>query len=313
VYVNEASGQQPKGVSPDTVAPGGRPVVPNRPAGARGGFDTPAPNEVARPLTEAKAADTGGPSAHRNARIGVSTYPLGTGDVIRVTVFQQPDMTTETRITESGTLTFPLLGPIEVVGLNSKELEAKIANLLKARGFVKDPQVTATIVQFKSRQISILGHVAHPGRYPLEEGSYTLTEALALAGGLTEDAADDVLLLRQRDGKTITVSVDLPALFRSNGALIDPEVIGGDTIYVDRYPYFYVYGEVQRPGVYRLQKGMTMMQALSVGGGFTLRAAKKDIQVNRRDAKTGKVTTFMAQLNDLLLPDDVVYIKESLF
>jgi len=268
---------------------------------------------VARPLTEAKAGDTGGPSAHRNARIGVSTYPLGTGDVIRVTVFQQPDMTTETRITESGTLTFPLLGPIEVVGLNSKELEAKIANLLKARGFVKDPQVTVTIVQFKSRQISILGHVAHPGRYPLEEGSYTLTEALALAGGLTEDAADDVLLLRQRDGKTITVSVDLPALFRSNGALIDPEVIGGDTIYVDRYPYFYVYGEVQRPGVYRLQKGMTMMQALSVGGGFTLRAAKKDIQVNRRDAKTGKVTTFMAQLNDLLLPDDVVYIKESLF
>jgi len=129
---------------------------------------------------------------------------------------------------------------------------------------------------------------------------------------VTEDAADEVLLLRQRDGKTITVSVDFPALFRSNGALTDPEVIGGDTIYVDRYPYFYMYGEVQRPGVYRLQKGMTMMQALSVGGGFTLRASRKDIQVNRRD-KAGKITTFTAQLNDLLLPDDVVFIKESLF
>jgi polysaccharide export outer membrane protein len=191
-------------------------------------------------------------------------------------------------------------------------LESKIGALLKSRGFVKDPQVTVTITVFKSRQISVIGHVSRPGRYPLEEGSYTLTETIALAGGLTEDASDEVLLLRQRDGKTVTVSVDLPALFRSNGALTDPEVIGGDTIYVDRYPYFYMYGEVQRPGVYRLQKGMTMMQALSVGGGFTLRASKKDIQVNRRD-KAGKITSFTAQLNDLLLPDDVVYIKESLF
>jgi polysaccharide export outer membrane protein len=312
--VHEAIAQQPKSTAPDAVAPGGRPVVPNRPAGARGGFDTPSPGEAVHSTPEAaKSADTGGPSAHRIARVGVSTYPLGTGDVVRVTVFQQPDMTTETRVTESGTLTFPLLGQVEVAGLNTKELEAKIANLLKTRGFVKDPQVTVTISQFKSRQISIIGHVSHPGRYPLEEGSYTLTEAIALAGGVTEDAADDVLLLRQRDGKTITVSVDLPTLFRSNGALTDPEVIGGDTIYVDRYPYFYMYGEVQRPGVYRLQKGMTMMQALSVGGGFTLRASKKDIQVNRRDARTGKITTFVAQLNDLLLPDDVVYIKESLF
>jgi len=227
-------------------------------------------------------------------------------------VFQLPDMTTETRITETGTLTIPLLGPVEVTGLNSRELEAKVAALLKSRGFVKDPQVTVTITQFKSRQISIIGHVNRPGRYPLEEGNYTLTETIALAGGVTEDAADEVLLLRQRDGKTITVSVDFPALFRSNGALTDPEVIGGDTIYVDRYPYFYMYGEVQRPGVYRLQKGMTMMQALSVGGGFTLRASRKDIQVNRRD-KAGKITTFTAQLNDLLLPDDVVFIKESLF
>jgi polysaccharide export outer membrane protein len=310
----EVAAQQPKTTAPDATPQGGKPVVPNRPAGARGGFDAPAPGETARPAPDAaRPADTGGPSTHRASRSGVSTYPLGTGDVVRVIVFQQPDMTTETRVTESGTLTFPLLGPVEVAGLNTKELEAKIANLLKARGFVKDPQVTATVVQFKSRQVSIIGHVNRPGRYPLEEGTYTLSEAIALAGGVTEDAADEVLLLRQRDGKTITVSVDLPTLFRSNGALTDPEVIGGDTIYVDRFAYFYVYGEVQRPGVYRLQKGMTLMQALSVGGGFTMRASRKDVQVNRRDARTGKITTFVAQLNDLLLPDDVVYIKESLF
>src|SRR5690349_9518082 len=303
--------EQSKAVAPDPAAPTGRPATANKPPGNRGGFD--APSDGGRPADSARAADAGGPSSHRAARSGVSTYPLGTGDVVRIAVFQQPDLGTETRITESGTLTFPLLGPIDVAGLNTKELEAKVAGLLRSKGFVKDPQVTATITAFKSRQVSIIGHVNRPGRYPLEEGTYSLTETIALAGGVTEDAADEVLLLRQRDGKTITVSVDLPTLFRSNGALTDPEVIGGDTIYVDRYPFFYVYGEVQRPGVYRLQKGMTLMQALSVGGGFTLRASRKDVQVNRRDSKTGKITTFVAQLNDLLLSDDVVYIKESLF
>lgn len=310
--VADASAQQ-KPSAPDATPQGGKPVVPNRPTGARGGFDTPAGTEGAPRAESGKPADTGGPSGHRDARVGTSTYPLGTGDVVRITVFQQPDMTTEARVTESGTLTFPLLGPVEVAGLNTKEVEAKIASSLRVKGFVKDPQVTVTVVQFKSRQISIIGRVLRPGRYPLEEGMYTLTEAIALAGGTSEDAADEVLLLRQRDGKTITVSVDLPTLFKSNGALTDPEVIGGDTIYVDRYPYVYMYGEVQRPGVYRLQKGMSLMQALSVGGGFTLRASRKDVQINRRDARTGKIITFTGQLNDLLLPDDVVYVKESLF
>src|SRR5262245_48322107 len=157
-----AVAQQPRATAPDSTPQGGKPVVPNRPAGVRGGFDNPAPGELVRPVPDAaKPADTGGPSAHRG-RSGVSTYPLGTGDVVRVTVFQQPDMTTETRVTESGTLTFPLLGPIDVAGLNTKELEARIANLLKTRGFVKEPQVTATIMQFKSRQISIIGHVNRP-------------------------------------------------------------------------------------------------------------------------------------------------------
>ncbi len=204
-----------------------------------------------------------------------------------MTVFQQPDMMTETRVAETGTITFPLIGPVEVGGGTAKQAEDKIVRLLKSKGFVKDPQVNVTVLQFNSQQVSVLGHVNRPGRYPLQEGTYRLTDVIAMAGGVSPDGADSVTLVRQRGGKTITLEVDLPALFKSNGALINPEVVGGDSIYVDRYPYFYIYGEVQRPGVYRLEKGMTVMQALSVGGGFTLRAARKDIQINRRD-KTGQ-------------------------
>jgi polysaccharide export outer membrane protein len=133
-----------------------------------------------------------------------------------------------------------------------------------------------------------------------------------LAGGIAVDGADTVILVRQRGGRTITLEIDLPALFKSSGSLTNPEVVGGDSVFVERYPVFYVYGEVQRPGVYRLEKGMTLIQALSVGGGFTLRAAKKDVQINRRD-KAGKIQTRTGDLNDPLLPDDVVYVKESLF
>jgi polysaccharide biosynthesis/export protein len=239
-------------------------------------------------------------------------YVLGTGDVVRVTVFQQQDMLTETRVAETGTITVPLVGPVEVGGGTAKQAEDRIAKLLKSRGFVKDPQVNVTVLQFNSQQVSVLGHVNRPGRFPLQEGTYYLTDIIALAGGVALDGADIATLIRLRAGKTITLEVDLPALFRSNGTMTNPEVVGGDSVFVDRYPYFYIYGEVQRPGVYRLEKGMTVMQALSVGGGLTLRASKKDIQLNRRD-KSGKVVTAGVQLNDQLLPDDVVYVKESLF
>ena len=221
-------------------------------------------------------------------------------------------MATESRVSEAGTLTFPLLGAIEIDGLSPKQVEDKIGGLLKLRGFVREPQVNVNVLQFRSKQISVLGHVNRPGRYALEEGQYNLTDILALAGGTAGDASDTVILVRRREGKAITLEVNLPEVFRSNGALVTPEVIGGDAIYVDRYPVFYIYGEVQRPGVYRLEQGLSLMQALTMGGGFTPRAAKGNIQINRR-SNDGKIGSFVAQYGDRLLPDDVVFIKESLF
>lgn len=292
-----AFGQQGKATAPG-AAQTGRPQASDKPV-----ENAPA----ASPISE---APTGASSALPSS-LGRG-YSLGTGDVVRMSVFQQPDMATEARVSEAGTITIPLLGPVDVSGLTPKQVETKIGSLLRSKGFVRDPQVNVSIVQFKSRQVSVLGHVNRPGRYQLEEGVYRLTDVLALAGGSSADASDSVTLVRQRDGKVITLEIDIPALFKSNGTMISPEVIGGDTIYVDRYPFFYVYGEVQRPGVYRLEKGMILMQALSVGGGLNLRASKKDIQINRRD-KTGKVMTFTAQLTDPILPDDVILVNESLF
>lgn len=239
-------------------------------------------------------------------------YTLGVGDVVRLTVFQQVDMNSEMRVSETGTITVPLVGVVHVGGLSARQTEDKIARLLKARGFVKDPQVNVTIVQFKSRQVSVLGYVSRPGRYTMEEGVYRVTDALALAGGVVPGGADAVTLVRIVDGKPQRYELDIPSVFRSAGLADNLVVRNGDTIYVDRAPQFFIYGEVQRPGLYRLEKGMTVMQALSVGGGLTLRGSRKDIQVSRKDGGGGRHDT-PVQLTDMLRPDDVVYVKESLF
>jgi polysaccharide export outer membrane protein len=240
-------------------------------------------------------------------------YPLGVGDVVRVSVFQQPDMATETRVSEAGTITVPLLGPVPVGGVTAKRAEDRIAALLKARGFVLEPQVVVTVLQFKSRQVSVLGYVARPGRYPLEEGSYYLTDVLSMAGGLLPDASDTVTLMRKAEGGlSKRYDLDLPQVFRSSAAEGNPKILPGDTLYVDKAPVFYIYGEVQRPGAYRLEKDMTVMQALSVGGGLTQRGTEKNMRMTRRDAQ-GRQVTVTPAMNDLLRPDDVIFVRESLF
>jgi polysaccharide export outer membrane protein len=180
------------------------------------------------------------------------------------------------------------------------------------RGFVRDPQVNVTVLQFKSRQVSVLGLVNRPGRYSLEEGSYRLTDVLALAGGAEPEAAETVTLVRVVDGKSQKFEIDLPSLFKGGDFSKNPEIRAGDSIYVQRAPIFYIYGEVNRPGAFRIEKDMTLMQALSVGGGITARGTEKNIQIRRRDG-SGAYVTYKGSLSDIVQADDVIYVRESLF
>jgi len=287
------------------------PVVVDTPApSASSASPVPAastPAQAAAPAVPASVAFE--PATAQELALG---YPLGVGDVVRVTVFQQADMTTETRVSEAGTITIPLLGPVPVGRVTAKRAEERIAALLKSRGFVRDPQVIVTVVQFKSRQVSVLGLVSRPGRYALEEGVYRLSDALGLAGGVLPDGADVVILVRVVEGKSQRQEIDVPSLFRSGDFSKNPEILAGDSIYVPRAPVFYIYGEVNRPGMFRLEKDMTVMNGLSLGGGLTLRGTEKSVQVRRRDA-SGQYSTVSAALTDRVQQDDVIFVKESLF
>lgn len=241
-----------------------------------------------------------------------SDYALASGDAIKISVFQYPDLTLETRVSESGTITYPLVGVVKVGGLTLADGERRIAKALIDGGFIKQPQVSLVLTQVRGNQISVLGLVNRPGRYPLEIANTRLTEALAMAGGVAAGGADTAILVGMRGGKAYREEVDIPALFLDARQGKDIAVMGGDTIYVHRVPVFYIYGEVQRPGVYRLERGMTVMQGLAQGGGPTLRGSEKALKVMRR-VKGGDVEPSSPAKSDLLLADDVIYVPESLF
>ena len=168
------------------------------------------------------------------------------------------------------------------------------------------------VVQVRANQASVLGQVGRPGRYPLESTSTKLTELIAIAGGVAPGGADIATLVGVRDGKPFRAQIDLPAVFTGVVKAEDVFIQNGDVIYIDRGPVIYMYGEVQRPGALRLERGMTVLQALAAGGGITQRGTEKGLRVHRK-GPDGKVQVIQPSMEDLLRDGDVVFLRESLF
>jgi polysaccharide export outer membrane protein len=242
---------------------------------------------------------------------GAAEVLLGAGDVLKVSVYGNPDLTLETRVNDSGAITFPLIGPVVIGGLSTAAAESKIAGLLESGGFLRKPQVNIIVTVQQSQQVSVLGQVNRPGRYPID-GKRNMLDMLAQAGGIAVDGGDTVSLLRKRNGATTREVIDVIQMVRAGELGQDYEVQGNDVLFVERAPRFYIYGEVQRPGTFRLERTMTVLQALSAGGGLTPRGTERGMRIKRRDAG-GKLQVIDAKQDDLLQPDDVVYVRESIF
>jgi polysaccharide export outer membrane protein len=236
---------------------------------------------------------------------------LGAGDVLKISVYGNPDLAVDARVNDVGVISYPLIGAIDVGGLSPSAAEKKIAGLLESGGFIKKPHVNIIVSVMESQQISVLGQVNKPGRMPIE-GKRSLTDVLAMAGGVSPEAGDTVTLIRTVDGKTDRQVIDLLDIVRSADSSKNPDLYPGDTVYVERAPHFYIYGEVQRPGSYRVERDMNVVQALSVGGGLSMRGTERGVRIKRRDAN-GVTQVIEANLEDKVKPDDVIYVKESLF
>jgi polysaccharide export outer membrane protein len=235
-------------------------------------------------------------------------YRLGAGDLLKIAVFDHDELSLDARVSQTGNITFPLVGQVPVAGLSTRDAELLLARRLMDGAFLKQPQVSILVSEYQSQKVAVMGQVTKPGQYPLD-ASKRVIDVIAMAGGLLNDSAADDASLVRADGSRVVI--DLQKLFDGDPTM-NPVVHDGDTVFVRRAPQFYIYGQVQHPGQYRLARNTTISQAISIGGGLTPRGTQRRAIVKRLDAQ-GKEHQLSIGNEDVLQPDDVLLIKESLF
>jgi len=242
----------------------------------------------------------------------VPTVALGVGDSITIAVFGQPDMDGAVTVADDGTIRLPLVGSLAVAGLSTTQTSQKIEQALKDGAFLVNPHVTVTLTTPVSQLVSILGEVKTPGRYQVNSNS-TIFQVLALAGGVTADGADTIFLIRtDSSGRQARIPIDLKGLNDATSQLPTAKFKGGDSIVVPRADKFYIYGEVTKPDSYKLEPGMTVIQAIARAGGLTVRGSDRRVEIKRTDPG-GHQKTFGAKQDALVQSGDVVRVKESIF
>lgn len=241
-------------------------------------------------------------------------YRIGAQDVLKITVYEHPDLTVETRVSENGTITFPLLGDVSAKNLTTRQLETSIAEKLVAGGFINNPQVNIFIVQYRGQRVTVVGEVNKPGQYELV-GQTTLLDIISNALGLTPTGGYTVTVFRKEitaDGAESTrkITLDLDRLLNEGDLSQNIPLQHRDVVHVPK-ALFYIYGEVNRPGAYRLEKGITVRRAIALAGGLTPKGSTWRIAVARKSG--GHDAEQSVDLDDPLRVDDVVRIRESIF
>ena len=243
-------------------------------------------------------------------------YVVGEGDLLKITVYENPDLTTEARVGGDGKISFPLVGEVMVTGKTSAEIEKHMAGLLED-GYIMKPHVTVFIEEYKSKKVTVLGEFVKPGLVELR-GNATLMEVISSAGGVTPNAGETLFIQRQifRGGTSekedITVTIDLKRLLEEGDVTANAPVQDGDSIYVPRASFVYVTGEVKTPGAYKITKGLTVLKAITLAGGFSDKAWKGNTKIIRKNKEGDEITTKVA-MDAMILPDDVIMVPLSFF
>jgi len=251
-------------------------------------------------------------------------YEIGPEDMLTIQVWDQDDLTRDVYVSREGTFSYPLIGTVKAGGLSIEQLEKEIRDRLSGK-YIIDPQVSVTVKEYKSKRVFVLGEVGGggkgPGTYPLT-GKTTLIEVLTMTGGPTKDAGSEVVVIRPKNIKGNPVTLDqagkedkvikinlrnLLAGDTSQNIYLEPN----DTVYVSKAANFFVYGQVKNPGRYNLEKGTTILKAITTAGGATEKAAVNRTKVVRE--KEGKKTEIHVNMTDPIEPEDIVMVPESFF
>jgi polysaccharide export outer membrane protein len=227
-------------------------------------------------------------------------------------VFDEPDMDGNVYVADDGTVHLPLVGAIPVAGLSPDQVSRKIERALRDGSFLVNPHVVVTLAQSVSQLVSVLGEVQKPGQYPVSART-TIFQLLAEAGGTTPNSSDVVYLIHpDANGKENRVSVNLRGYTDQASTIPIQMLKGGDSLFVPRAEQFYIYGEVTQPNEYRLEPGMTVIQAISRAGGLSVRGSDRRVDIKRTD-KDGHQVVFRAKQSDVVQAGDVIHVKQSIF
>ena len=259
----------------------------------------------------------GGPAAAWQT----TDYVLGPQDVVTINAFEHANLSGKFTVEADGAFTFPLIGRVQAGGLTPRGLEVEIAKRLRA-GYIKDPQLSVSVDQYRSQRIFVIGAVAQPGTYVLS-GNTTLVEALARAGSTTIEAVGDAIVVRAKPGREVAgpllpenavdadvIRIDLRQL-EAGSLSQNIRMEDGDTVVVPRGEQVFLLGEVRTPGSYSIGKGTTVLQLLALGGGVTERGATGRIKIVR--TVSGKRTENKVKLEDIVQAGDTVVVPEKYF
>jgi polysaccharide export outer membrane protein len=248
-------------------------------------------------------------------------YIIGAEDVLDIQVWNNEDLRRTVEVSQGGSFTFPIIGEINAGGLSVFELEKLLKKKL-SEGYLVNPQVTITVTKYNSQKVILHGEVVKPGSYVIK-GRRHILELLSEAGGITERAGRIVTITRSeslekrglsgtsgeaKENKIITLNLDELTERTTDERFF---VFNGESIYVSKAPRIYVIGEVNKPGDYRWEKGLTVHQAIALAGGPTKRGASNRTEVIRLEKDSER--RLKPNLSDPVMPDDIVNVPESYF
>jgi polysaccharide biosynthesis/export protein len=243
---------------------------------------------------------------------------IGPGDLLHMSVFDTPEMSGSLRVSNRGDVSVPLVGPLHLAGLNVEEAQGLIRQRLRDGQFLRDPEVSLFLVEYATQGVSVLGEVKKPGIYPLF-GSHRLLDYISLAEGLTPMGGTTVTVTHRANLEN-PEPVKLTA-GATPSAGNNPEILPGDTIFVERSGIVYVVGDVGRPGGFPMDhdERLTVLQALALAQGANRTAAEKASKLirtspqGRQEIPINLKKIVAAHAPDVALQDqDILFVPSSL-
>lgn len=246
-------------------------------------------------------------------------YVIGGGDLVQVSIFEAPDLNTESRVSARGGVTLPLLSTVQLAGLSVRDAEQLVEGLYREK-YLQDPHVTIFVKEQFGSKITLMGSLKKPGTYDFY-ARMNLMDVLALAEGLSETAGRIVQIRRKGDADqpSQALIIDLDQMIKEGQEELNIAIKGGDVVYVPEAGSVYVDGAVRKAGSYPIRQEMSVQEAIVAAGGLQSFADSSNVKLVRYVGK-GKREVAKLSLDDMRKGEaselrvrdrDVIFVESS--